>query len=127
MTPPQSAAPTMSGTGAHLRQLSPLLVWAVVFADIGTSIYYVPGMLHDMRGIGDLAPLFVATSMLGFLLLAWKYVEICWRNPEGGGVVTVAGLAFSPRWGLVGGLLITLDYFLTAAVSSVSGVHYLAS
>jgi len=122
---PDAAAP---GSGeSHLRQLSPLLVWAVVFCDIGTSIYYVPGMLHDMRGIGDLAPLFVSASMLGFLLLAWKYVEICWRNPEGGGVVTVATQAFSPRWGLIGGLLITLDYFLTSAVSSVSGIHYLAS
>ncbi|HTF90128.1 MAG TPA: amino acid permease [Planctomycetota bacterium] len=127
MRPPGSASVQPGSGENHLRQLSPLLVWAVVFADIGTSIYYVPGMLHDMRGIGNLAPLFVTTSMLGFLLLAWKYVEICWRNPDGGGVVTVASNAFSPRWGLIGGLLITLDYFLTAAVSSVSGIHYLAS
>ena len=126
--PNPSAAPgSPNSSEAHLRQLSPLLVWAVVFCDIGTSVYYVPGMLHDMKGIGDLAPLFVSASMLGFLLLAWKYVEICWRNPEGGGVVTVATQAFSPRWGLIGGLLITLDYFLTSAVSSVSGIHYLAS
>ncbi len=127
MSAPQSSpSPSASGE-THLRQLSPLLVWAVVFADIGTSVYYVPGMLRDMEGVGDLAPLFVTASMLGFLLLAWKYVEICWRNPDGGGVVTVATQAFSPRWGLIGGLLITLDYFLTAAVSSVSGIHYLAS
>ncbi len=127
MAPPDAAARTPPVADSHLRQLSPLLVWAVVFADIGTSIYYVPGMLHDMKGVGDLAPLFVTASMLGFLLLAWKYVEICYRNPDGGGVVTVATQAFSPRWGLIGGLLITLDYFLTAAVSSVSGIHYLAS
>lgn len=126
MAPPSASTPSPSHENS-LRQLSPLLVWAVVFCDIGTSVYYVPGMLHDMRGIGDLAPLFVTASMAGFLLLAWKYVEICWRHPDGGGVVTVATNAFSPRWGLIGGLLITLDYFLTSAVSSVSGVHYLAS
>src|SRR5689334_24554012 len=107
MAHPDAASPAPRSGDSHLRQLSPLLVWAVVFADIGTSIYCVAGMLHDMPGVGDLAPLFVTASMLGFLLLAWKYVEICWRNPDGGGVVTVASQAFSPRWGLIGGLLIT--------------------
>ena len=31
-------------------RLGPLLAWAVVFADIGTSIYYVPGLLFDGAG-----------------------------------------------------------------------------
>src|SRR5262245_12987249 len=95
---------------ASLRQLSPYLVWAVVFCDIGTSVYYVPGILYGQ--IGDAAPLFVFAALAGFLLLAWKYVEICWRHPEGGGVVSVAKAAFNPRWGLIGGLLICVDYFL---------------
>ena len=66
-------------------------------------------------------------TTFGFMLLGSKYVEICWRNPEGGGVVTVATKAFTPRWGCFGGMLITVDYFLTSAISSVSGIHYLAS
>jgi amino acid transporter len=119
------AAPTKEGHAAQLRQLSPLLVWAVVFCDIGTSVYYVPGILYDQ--FGDTAPLFLFAAILGFLLLAAKYVEICWRHPEGGGVVTVATKAFSPRWGLIGGLLICIDYFLTSAISSVSGIQYLGS
>lgn len=108
-----------------LRQLSPLLVWAVVFSDIGTSIYYVPGLLY--RQVGDAAPLFVLVALVGFVLLAWKYVEICWRHPEGGGVVNVASQAFSPRWGLLGGLLICVSYFVTSAISSLSGMLYLGS
>jgi len=108
-----------------LRQLSPLLVWAVVFCDIGTSIYYVPGLLYGQ--MGEAAPLYVFAALLGFVLLAWKYIEICWRNPEGGGVVSVAKLAFNPRWGLIGGLLICVDYFLTSAISSVSGIAYIGS
>ena len=107
------------------KLLSPLLVWAVVFCDIGTSVYYVPGILYGQ--VGPLAPLFVLGTTAGFLLLAAKYVEICWRNPEGGGVVTVATKAFNPRWGCFGGMLITVDYFLTSAISSVSGMNYLAS
>ena len=111
----------------HLRQLTPLLVWAVVFCDIGTSVYYVPGILYRTEGVGDLAPFFVAAAFVGFLLLALKYTEICWRNPDGGGVVSIASQAISPGWGAFGGLLITISYFLTAAISTVSGLHYLGS
>ncbi|HUR29125.1 MAG TPA: amino acid permease [Planctomycetota bacterium] len=125
--PPQNRAgpPTGVSAGDHLRQLSPLLVWAVVFADIGTSVYYVPGVLY--RQVGEFAPLFVILGLFGFVLLAHKYVEICWRKPDGGGVVSIASEAFTPRVGLVGGLLISVSYFLTSAISTVSGVRYIAS
>ena len=116
---------------SSLRQLTPLLVWAVVFCDIGTSIYYVPGILYGSMekqyGVGNAAPVFVAAAMIGFLLLASKYVEICWRKPDGGGVVGIATQAFTPLVGCIGGLLISIDYFLTSAISSVSGIHYLGS
>lgn len=116
---------------SSLRQLTPLLVWAVVFCDIGTSIYYVPGILYGSMekryGIGNATPLFVGVAMIGFLLLASKYVEICWRKPDGGGVVGIATQAFTPLVGCIGGLLISVDYFLTSAISSVSGIHYLGS
>ncbi len=108
-----------------LRQLTPLLVWGVVFADIGTSIYYVPGILFSQ--VGNSTPLFVLAATIGFMLLARKYVEICWRFPEGGGVVSVASNAFGEKWGAFGGLLICIDYFLTSAISSTSGIHYLGS
>jgi amino acid transporter len=107
------------------RQLNPLLVWAVVFCDIGTSVYYVPGILYGQVGL--LAPLFVIVTTLGFILLATKYTEICWRHPQGGGVVSIATDAFSPSVGVLGGMLIIVDYFLTSAISSVSGIHYLGS
>lgn len=127
--PAAPAPPPPHAVQAHRESqpklLSPLLVWAVVFCDIGTSVYYVPGILYSQ--VGPLAPLFVIGTTFGFLLLAAKYVEICWRNPEGGGVVTVATKAFNPRWGCFGGMLITVDYFLTSAISSVSGMNYLAS
>jgi amino acid transporter len=60
-----------------------------------------------------------------FVLLSIKYAEIAIRYPEGGGVVTVATRAIHPFAGLVGGLLILVDYFLTAALSALSGVIYL--
>src|SRR5262247_175361 len=96
------------------RQLNWFLAWAVVFCDIGTSVYYVPGILYQTPGIGNTAPIYVLAAMIGFFFLASKYVEICWRNPDGGGVVSIATQAFSPIVGCIGGLLISVDYFLTS-------------
>jgi amino acid transporter len=112
-------------TGNDLRQLGWLLAWAVVFCDIGTSVYFVPGILYGE--VGNLAPAFVALTTIGFVLLAMKYVEVSWRNPEGGGVVTVATKAFNPMMGAIGGMLILVDYFLTAAISAVSAFQYIGS
>jgi len=105
------------------RQLNWLLAWAVVFCDIGTSVYYVPGILYGH--VRDATPFFVLLTTGGFVLLALKYIEISWRNPEGGGVVTITTKAFGPMWGCLGGMLITTSYFLTAAISVVSGFHYI--
>jgi amino acid transporter len=107
------------------RQLNWLLAWAVVFCDIGTSVYYVPGILYGH--VKDATPFFVLLTTGGFVLLALKYIEISWRNPEGGGVVTITTKAFGPMWGCLGGMLITVDYFLTTAISAVSGFQYIGS
>src|SRR5215470_16987291 len=105
------------------KRLGFLLCWAVVFADIGTSVYYVPGILFNEHG--KLAPAFVLMTGVAFIFLAEKYAEIASRYREGGGVVAVAGDAFGPYVGALGGMLITVDYFLTTAISSVSGLQYL--
>src|SRR5256712_5670603 len=104
--------------------LGPVLCWAVVFADIGTSVYYVPGILRGQFGPGS--ALFVGMTLIVFVMLTFKYAEVAWRYPEGGGVVTVASRALHPFAGLLGGLFILVDYFLTAALSALSGFQYLA-
>jgi amino acid transporter/nucleotide-binding universal stress UspA family protein len=109
----------------NTRQLNWFLAWAVVFCDIGTSVYYVPGILYGH--VKDATPFFVLLTTGGFILLALKYIEISWRNPEGGGVVTITTKAFGPIWGCLGGMLITVDYFLTTAISAVSGFQYIGS
>ena len=110
-------------------RLGPLLAWAVVFADIGTSIYYVPGLLF--RELGGKSPsaaaAFVLMTGVAFIFLALKYVNVAARYPDGGGVVSVASDAFGPMIGCIGGILICVDYFLTGAISSVSGFQYLAA
>src|SRR5229473_5897117 len=104
--------------------LGPILCWAVVFADIGTSIYYVPGILYQTSDIGSLAGFFVFLTMSVFVLLTIKYAEVTHRFPQGGGVVTVASQAINHWVGALGGMFILVDYFLTAALSCLSGVLY---
>jgi amino acid transporter len=104
--------------------LGAFLCWAVVFADIGTSVYYVPGILYGH--FGARSALFVLMTLFVFVLLCVKYAEVTWRYPEGGGVVNVASNALHPFVGLLGGMFILVDYYLTAAISALSGVFYLA-
>src|SRR6266480_5057798 len=104
--------------------LGPLLCWAVVFADIGTSVYYVPGILNQT--VGPLAGFFVFLTMTVFVLLTLKYAEVSYRFPQGGGVVTVAAQAINHWFGALGGMFILVDYFLTAAISCLSGMIYLS-
>lgn len=123
-----STTPNMASHGDEHSHgamlLGPLLCWAVVFADIGTSIYYVPGILHGT--VGNLAGFFVFLTMSVFVLLTLKYTEVTHRYPQGGGVVTVAASAINKWFGALGGMFILVDYFLTASISSLSGMQYLS-
>jgi amino acid transporter len=116
--------PTSPQAAQHggARRLGAFLCWAVVFADIGTSVYYVPGILYGQYG--RLAGFFVILTLSVFVLLTIKYAEVTERFPEGGGVVTVARAAIAPWAGVLGGMLILVDYFLTASLSSLSGIQY---
>jgi amino acid transporter len=123
----QHASPDAShghnGASEHDRgRLGFFLCWAVVFADIGTSVYYTPGILFGQ--VGKLAGFFVFLTMAVFVLLTLKYSEVTYRYPQGGGVVTVAANAMRPWVGALGGMFILVDYFLTAAISSLSGLIY---
>jgi amino acid transporter len=111
--------------GDHRKALlGPLLCWAVVFADIGSSIYYVPGILY--ASVGALAGFFVLLTMAVFVLLTLKYAEVSARFPEGGGVVSVAAQGINTWAGALGGIFILVSYFLTAAISCLSALQYLA-
>lgn len=112
---------------ARAPHLGWFLVFAVVYADIGTSIFYVPAILW--LSIGNLATLAQIITTVIFVSIALKYVEICERCPDGGGVVSICRQAFS-KWTflpLLGGSFITVDYFLTSTISGVAGIYYLTS
>lgn len=107
------------------HRLSAFLCWAVVFADIGTSVYYVPGILW--RQVQWQSGLFVLLTLVAFTLLVFTYAEVSVRFPEGGGVVTAAASGLAPWAGAVGGMFILGSYFLTSAISSLSGLLYFST
>jgi amino acid transporter len=121
---PSSRRGLRSALAAEAGTLGVFLCWAIVFADVGTSVYYAPGILYQQ--VGSHAALFVGLTFFVFILLSIKYSEVAIRYPEGGGVVTVGTRAIGPIAGLVGGLCILVDYFLTAGLSATSGVIYLS-
>ncbi len=112
-------------TKDNSKKLGWFLCWAVVFADIGTSLYYVPGILYGQ--VGNLTGLFILMTSVVLILLGLKYVDISSRYKEGGGVVTVASESFGPWIGALGGMFITVSYYLTVAISAISGFAYLDS
>src|SRR3954468_6634017 len=111
--------------GRGIGHLGPLLAWAVVFADIGTSVFYVPGILYAQ--VGGLAPAFVLIATVAFVFVAFEHLEIAHRYPKGGGGVAAAVEAFGPRVGVVSGALMVSAYLLTITLSVVSALHYIAA
>jgi amino acid transporter/nucleotide-binding universal stress UspA family protein len=111
--------------GRGVGNLGPWLAWAVVFADLGTSVYYVPGILY--RQVGTVAAAFVLATTVAFVLVALEHLEVAHRYPAGGGGVSAAVEAFGPRVGVVSGALMVSAYLLTIALSTVTAMRYLAT
>ncbi|HEY7374783.1 MAG TPA: universal stress protein [Polyangia bacterium] len=111
--------------GRGVGYLGPALAWAVVFADLGTSVYYVPAILYAQ--VGGLAPWFVLVAAVAFVFVAIGHLEIAQRYPKGGGGVAAASEAFGPRVGVISGALMISAYLLTIAISVVTALHYIAA
>src|SRR5947209_14441724 len=103
----------------HGSQLGPLLCWAVVFADVGTSVYYVPGILYG--SVGSLAGFFVMLTMSVFALLTLKYAEVTHRFPQRCGVVTRAAQAGNYWVGVFGGRFVQRDDYLAVVILCRAG------
>jgi amino acid transporter len=110
--------------GRGVGYLGPALAWAVVFADLGTSVYYVPAILYAQ--VGGLAPVFVLVAAVAFVFVALGHLEIARRYPKGGGGVAAASEAFGPRVGVISGALMVSAYLLTIAITVVTALHYIS-
>lgn len=95
---------------------------AILDGDWGTSIAYVLGISFTLAGYTSLWHLLL---MLGLTtIVALNYITICRLYPNGGGVYSSV-YHRSHTLAVVGALLLSADYVITASLSVLEGCHYL--
>src|SRR5881398_3063548 len=102
----------------HTISLIALLAWVGLGADGLSSSAYGPD--EAFRALGTHAYLAVALALataLTVLVISVAYSQIIRRFPFGGGGYVVASELLGPRWGVVSGAALLVDYVLTVSVS----------
>lgn len=112
---------------AHSKDelLSWWLAAAIVGADIGTSVFYSTGIVREI--VGYAAPLMILVVCVLMWLFKLTYEEGCAASPFNGGAYMMVLQTVGRRMAMVVGALTILSYLATAAVSAISGAHYLDS
>ena len=95
---------------------------AILFGDWGTSRLYVLGIAFVLAGSSSF--FFVMAMGLFMVLVGVSYTVICSHFPDGGGVYSAAKTR-SPSLGVIGALLLSADYIVTAALSAYEGFRYI--
>src|SRR5437762_6997824 len=103
------------------RNVGWLQAAGLLFGDWGTSRLYVLGLALLFAGRTSVWLIL----LMSFLILAvgWAYTQICRIYPDGGGVYTAAK-SRSRTLGVIGALLLFVDYTVTASLSSLDAFHY---
>jgi amino acid transporter len=109
----------------HLFQhisLAAFLAWVGLGADGLSSSAYGPE--EAFKALGEhqyLAVFLAALTALTVFILAASYSKIIEHFPFGGGGYVVASRLLGPRWGVVSGSALLVDYVLTISISIASG------
>ena len=112
----------------HTISLIALLAWVGLGADGLSSSAYGPD--EAFRALGQHTYLAIALAMattITVLVISIAYSQIIKRFPFGGGGYIVATELLGPRWGVVSGSALLVDYVLTISVSIASGADQVFS
>jgi amino acid transporter len=112
----------------HHISLVAFLAWVGLGADGLSSSAYGPD--ESFRAIGEhhyIAPALAGATMATILIISIAYSQIIKRFPFGGGGYVVATKLLGPRWGVVSGSALLVDYVLTISVSIASGADQVFS
>ncbi len=102
-----------------------IIAAGVVGADIGTSVFYGTGILFPI--VGYLAPLIILAVCLMMWAFKKTYEEGLALSPYNGGAYSMILRSLGRQAAVLAGALTVVSYLATAAVSSLSGAHYLSS
>jgi amino acid transporter len=112
----------------HSISLIALLAWVGLGADGLSSSAYGPDEAY--RALGQHTYLAIALALattITVLVISLAYSQIIKRFPFGGGGYIVATELLGPRWGVVSGSALLVDYVLTISVSIASGADQVFS
>src|SRR5512141_1707091 len=105
----------------HSISLIALLAWVGLGADGLSSSAYGPD--EAFRALGEHTYLAIALAIattITVVVISLAYSQIIKRFPFGGGGYIVATELLGPRWGVVSGCALLVDYVLTISVSIAS-------
>ena len=105
------------------RSLGEPALFAIALSAVGSSIYFVLGVVAG-EALG-LTPAVFLVAGLFFALTMLTYVEGNSLHPERGGASTFARYAFDELWSFVAGWAIILDYVIVMAIGAFAVPHYL--
>jgi amino acid transporter len=112
----------------HKLSLIAFFAWVGLGADGITSSCYGPSEAFHVLGTHHALGLFVALfTVFTIIVISSSYSQIIELFPTGGGGYLVATKLLSPRFGMVSGSALLIDYVLTIAVSISSGADALFS
>jgi len=112
----------------HSISLIALLAWVGLGADGLSSSAYGPD--EAFRALGQHTYLAIGLAIattITVLVISLAYSQIIKRFPFGGGGYIVATELLGPRWGVVSGSALLVDYVLTISVSIASGTDQVFS
>jgi len=112
----------------HHISLVALLAWVGLGADGLSSSAYGPD--ESFRALGShtyLAVFLALATTLTVLVISVAYSQIIRRFPFGGGGYVVATELLGPRWGVISGSALLVDYVLTISTSIASGADQIFS
>jgi len=96
---------------------------AILDGDWGTSVAYVLGIAFFHAGYYSGWHLMM--MLLFTILIAFNYITICRIYPAGGGVYSSVSHR-SRILAIIGALMLSADYVVTASLSVLDACHYLA-
>jgi len=102
----------------HHLSLIAFLAWVGLGADGLSSSAYGPAEAYGTLGEHKyLVPALAALVAITVFVISAAYTRIIEEFPQGGGGYVVASKLLGPRWGLVSGSALLVDYVLTITVS----------
>jgi len=124
--------PALRSTAIAEQQMGRLLALAVLSPDALSSVAYGPEALLAVLVLAGSAELKLSLPIGAALVVLMLSVGLGYRQvirayPHGGGSYIVASDSLGPRWGLLAGAGLIVDYILTVAVSVAAGVEAVTS